>query len=318
MINFLWFFLALLLVVKSTDFTIRYAARLALSLRLSKYTVGFTIIAAISALPETLVAASSSLQGIPSFGLGALFGSNVADLTFVFALVVLIAGRNLKIKSQILNNRLYYAGILALPILLGLNGYYSRLEGIILIATGLFFYFFVLHKNRRYKKTDLAKTKLSVTVKNLSFLIIGLLALLLGAYFTVKFAVASANFLHISPVLVALIVGLGTCLPELFFSIKSAKKNHENLALGDIFGTVITDATIVIGILALINPFAFDQKIIFITGLFMLFAVILLLYFMKTGKVLTKQESLILLLFYLFFVLTEFAVNNGKIDCLNW
>lgn len=317
MINFLWLILALLLVIKSADYSIRYAARLALSWHLSKYTVGFTIIAAISVLPETFVSISSSLQGVPSFGLGTLFGSNVADLTFVFALVVLIAGRHLRVESQILKNRLYYAGVLGVPVLFGLNGYYSRLEGLILIATGLIFYFFVLTKARRHNKNiNSANIKFWLMIKNLCLLILNLVALLIGAYLTVKFAVASAGMLHVNPILVALVVGLGTCLPELSFSVKAARKNHENLALGDILGTVITDATIVVGILALINPFAFDQRIIFITGLFMLFAIILLLYFMKTGKVLTKPEALLLLLFYLLFVLTQFAVgaNAGGLD----
>lgn len=308
--NFFWLALALLLVIKSADFAIRYAARLALGMRLSKYTVGFTIVAAISVLPETFVSISSSLQGIPAFGLGTLFGSNVADLTLVFAMVVIIAGRDLKIESQILKNRLYYAGVLAIPILFGLNGYYSRLEGFSLIAAGLLFYFFVLKRKQHNPVSSFTKVKFSVMAKNLLLLTLSLIILLFGAYLTVKFAVAAANFLSVSPILVALVVGLGTCLPELSFSIKAARKNHENLALGDIFGTVITDATIVAGILILINPFAFDQKIIFVAGLFMLFAVILLLSFMKTGKVLTKQESLILLLFYLLFVLTEFTVGD--------
>ena len=310
MINFLWLILALLLVVKSADYSIRYSARLALGLRLSKYTVGFTIIAAISALPETLVAISSALQGIPSFGLGTLFGSNVADLSFVFAMVILLTGRELKIESQVLKNRFYYTGVLAAPILFGLNGYYSRWEGAGLIAIGLLFYAFILKRSQRDKNSNFSKVQFWVTLKNLLLLILWLAILLLGAYQTVKFSVAAAKLLGVSPIFIALIVGLGTCLPELSFSIKAAKRNHENLALGDILGTVITDATIVVGVISLIHPFAFDQRIIFITGLFMLGAIILLSYFMKTGKGLTKPESLLLLLFYLLFVLTEFAVGG--------
>lgn len=310
MINFFWLILSLLLVIKSADYAIRYSARLALSLRLSKYTVGFTVIAAISVLPETLIAISSALQNIPSFGLGTLFGSNVADLSFVFAMVVLIAGRELRIESEFLKNRLYYTGVLAAPILFGLNGYYSRWEGAGLIAIGLLFYAFILKKCQRDKGSSFSKVQFWTTLKNSCLLFLSLAVLLLGAYLTVKFAVVSAKTLGISPILIALIVGLGTCLPELSFSIKAAKRNHENLALGDILGTVVTDATIVIGILALIKPFAFDQKIIFVTGLFMLSAIILLSYFMKTGKILTKQESLLLLLFYLLFVLAEFAVGG--------
>jgi len=310
MLNFLWLVLALWLVIKSADYSIRYSARLALGLRLSKYTVGFTIIAAISVLPEALISISSALQSVPSFGLGTLLGSNVADLTFVFAMVVLITGRSLKVESHILKNRLYYVSMLAAPIILGLNGYYSRWEGACLIVIGLLFYIFVFKKNRRGKNSDSSEVRPWATIKNSFLLILSLAVLLFGAYLTVKFSVASAKLIGVSPIFVALVVGLGTCLPELSFSVKAARKNHGSLALGDILGTVITDATIIIGTLSLIHPFAFNQRIIFITGLFMLFAIILLTYFMKTGKVLTKPESLLLLLFYLMFVLTEFAVGG--------
>jgi cation:H+ antiporter len=107
-----------------------------------------------------------------------------------------------------------------------------------------------------------------------------------------------------------LFVGLGTTLPELFFSIRAVKNNHESLAMGDILGTVITDATIVVGILALINPFFFSQRIVYVTGMFMVVAAVMLLYLMRTGKVLTKKEGLFLLFYYLIFVLIEFTINN--------
>lgn len=295
--------------MKCADYSIRYSGRLAKGLRLSKYAVGFTIVAAISILPETFISISSALQGIPSFGLGALYGSNVADLTIVFALVVFLANRGLKVESQFLKNRLYYSAILAVPLLLGINGHYSRLEGVILIITGLAFYFFILKKCRRGPKKQTAARNANLAENSIS-LFLSLIFLLASAYLTVHFAVAAAGALAVSPILVALIVGLGTCLPELSFSVKAAWDRHESLALGDILGTVISDATIVVGILALVNPFAFDQKIIFITGLFMLFGLLLLMYFMKTGRVLTKQESLLLLLFYLLFVLTQFTLGG--------
>lgn len=311
MLNFFWFLISLFLVMKSADYASRSANRLALGWRWSKYVVGFTVVAAISALPETLVALASSLQNIPSFGLGVLFGSNVADLSFVFAVVVLAAGRSLKVESEILKNRLYYIAVLAAPIVFGLNGYYSRWEGASLMALGLFFYLSVLKRSRRGPDNGRAKSQLSTSIKNLGLLIFWLAALLLGAYLTVKFAVALARALEISPLLIALLVGLGTCLPELLFSVRAARAKQENLALGDILGTVITDATIIVGLLILIKPFAFDQRIIFVTGLFMFLAIVLLLYFLKTGRVLTKKESLLLLLFYLLFVLTEFAVGGA-------
>ena len=303
---FLLLIASLIIVVKSADFAITYSTKLAQSLHLSKYVVGFIIIAVISILPETFISITSAIQGIPSFGLGTLFGSNVADLTLVFVLVIFVSGRNLKIESKIIKNRFLHIGTMMVPIILGFNGYYSRIEGIVLMCVGLSFYFIVLRKNAY--KVDVDREKFNAL--NLLFLLLSMGALLLGAHLTVQYGVGLAKSLHVSPTLIGLfIVALGTTLPELLFSIKAAEHHHDGLALGDILGTVIADATIVVGLLASINPFAFNPRIIYITGIFMVLSTILLFYFMKTGKVLTKKEAILLFIFYIVFVLAELFID---------
>jgi len=297
---------SLFLVIRSTDFAIRYSSKLAESFHLSKYVVGFIIVAVISILPEAFISITSALDGIPSFGLGVLFGSNVADLTLVFSLVVLVSGRNLKVESKIIKNRFLYICMIFLPIILGLDGHYSKIEGLTLIIVGLLFFFYVLKDSR----TEDDSKKGNFLAKDMILLIVSMAVLILGANMTVKYGVDLANNLHISPILIGMfVVGLGTTLPELFFSIKAAKKNHDGLALGDILGTVIADATILVGIAAVINPFYFEPRIIYVTGFFMLIAITLLLNFMKTGKKLTKKEAILLILFYLIFVTTELLIG---------
>ncbi|RJQ34371.1 hypothetical protein C4566_02145 [Candidatus Parcubacteria bacterium] len=88
------------------------------------------------------------------------------------------------------------------------------------------------------------------------------------------------------------------------------KKDDDSLAIGDILGTVLADATVLVGIIALMNPFFFPQRIIYVTGVFMLLAAFMLSYFMKTGKTVSKKESLILLIFWAIFVLTEYSINK--------
>lgn len=127
---------SLFLVIKGATLSTRYAGILAESFRLSKYTVGFIIIAVISILPETFIAVQSAISGVPEFGLGMLFGSNIADLTIIFAILVFVAGRSLKVEGNILKSHGAYPFILMLPLILGLNGHLSRLEGLALIIAG--------------------------------------------------------------------------------------------------------------------------------------------------------------------------------------
>lgn len=305
MVNFLLLIIALFILAKSADYALRYASRLARAWQISQYVIGFGLVAFISVLPETFIAINAARQGAPAFGLGTLFGSNVADLALIFAIVTFVSSRGVKIESKIIKNNLFYILTLAIPLLFGLDGYYSRIEGASLIILGIIFYLFILQKSRPAAPRRGQKFSWLALV----LLLASLAALLVAAHFAVQFGVAVAEDLGVSPVLVAMLfVGLGTTLPELLFSIEAVRRREDGLALGDILGTVITDATIVVGILAIISPFAFKARIVYVTGIFMLSAAILLLYLMKTGRKLTKKEGWALLGFYLIFVLTELAV----------
>lgn len=304
--NFLGFCLALLVVVKSVDYAIRYSTRVANHFGLSKHVVGFLIIAGISVLPETVISLMAAATNEPAFALGTLFGSNVADLSLIFGIIILLAPRQLKISSTILYNVRYYTLVLAIPLLLGIDGYYSRVDGLILLLVGFGFHIWVVLRGQ--VRGD--KTHTDYSTSDLFKLIFSLAVLILCSQFTVQFGVGFANDLGIKPVLIGLfLVALGTTLPELLFSLRAVRHNHTGLALGDMMGTVMTDATIVVGLVALLNPFHFPERIIFVTGSFMLVASVLLVYNMKTGRVLSKREGLGLLLFYIAFVLTEVYLN---------
>lgn len=306
--NIFIFTVALFMVIKGATMATRYAAQLAESFRLSKYTVGFIIIAIISILPETFISINSAIEGIPSFGLGMLFGSNVADLTLIFALLILFTGRGLKIESRILKNYNVYPFLLLLPLVLGLDGYFSRLEGLALIIAGGIFYYLALKNGI---DGEIPQDKTNNYRKNSLMLAFSMAILLIGSHFTVSSASSLAYYLGISPILVGMfIVGLGTTMPEFFFSLKSLRKNDDSLAVGDLLGTVLADATIVVGILALVNPFFFPQKIIYVTGIFMVVASFILFHFMRSGRKISKKEGYLLFIFWLVFVLVEFMVNK--------
>ncbi len=309
MLNDLFIFaVALFMVIRGATYATRYAALLAESFRLSTYTVGFIIIAVISILPETFISLNAAFQGIPDFGVGMLFGSNVADLTFVFALIVLLAGRSLKVEAMIIKNRAVYPFMLLLPLFLGWNGHFSRLEGLSLIVAGGVFYYLALRDGTDVSRPFLAPKH---RLRNATLLLVSMAVMLTGAHFTVSAASALATALGVTPVLIGmLIVGLGTTMPELFFALKAVKKRDDSLAVGDILGTVLADATIVVGLLALVAPFYFPQRIVYVTGIFMVLASFLLFRFMRTEHTLTRREGLLLLAFWLLFVVVEFWANS--------
>lgn len=310
--NIFIFAVSFFLIIKGATLSTRYAFQLAESYKLSKYVVGFIVIAVISIIPEIFISINSALEGVPALGLGVLFGGNIADMTLVFAIVIFFAGRSIKVDSKILKENIVYPFILLVPIILGLDGYYSRLEGLGLIITGLIFYYLAFKNNS--EKQIIPNSEIITNksrTKDFIFLLFSMALLLIGSHFVVTSTVNIANYLGINSVIIGmLIVGVGTTMPELFFCLSAIKKNHDSLAVGDILGTVLADATIVVGILALISPFYFSQKIIYSAGIFMVISSFILFYFMRSGRNLSKKESYILLSFWLLFIFTEIILNS--------
>jgi len=310
--NILIFIFSVFLIIKGATLATKYAFRLSDSFNISKYVVGFIIVAIISIIPETLISINSAIEGAPSLGLGTLFGSNVADLSLIFFIIILFAGRGIKVESKIIKNNKIYPLFLLLPLILGLNGFYSRIEGFTLIFVGLIFYYISYKREQKnnYNVLDIKVSKKDKTV-NIIFLILSMAMLLVGSNLVVNSTLFIANYLKISSIIIGmLVIGLGTTMPELFFSLQSVKKHNDSLAVGDILGTVLADATVVVGILAVIKPFYFPVKIIYTTGLFMVFASFTLLYLMKSGRTISKKESFFLFIFWILFVLVEITINS--------
>jgi len=309
--NLALFLLFLIILVKCAGYAIKYSSRLARALHLPEFLVSFFIIAIISVLPEATISIISAINGNPELGLGTLLGSNVADLTLVFGVVALFSSGGIKVKSKILNDKFFYLILLLFPLLLGFDGRLSRIDGSILVLVGALFFARIYSESKRFHK-KFNHPKEGTLLKNLFLLLLSLAIIIGSAFLTVKFAVNFANDARVPAILVGVaILALGTCLPELVFSIRAVRKNHDELALGDLLGTVVTDATIILGLVALISPFSYNPSAIYVTGGAMFLAGIFVIIFMKSDRDLRKSEGLLLIFFYILFILIEFFVNHA-------
>jgi len=303
------FLLSLFILIKCAEYSIKFSTRLSRILYIPEFIVSFFIVAFISILPEATISVIAAFNGEPGLGLGTLLGSNIADLTLVIGIVSLFSNKGIKVKSKILNNNLLYLILLLLPLLLGFDGKFSRIDGFILLVAGGIFFLRIYNGSKGYRKKIKKENKKYFFV-SLLLLIISLIFLLMSAYFTSKYAVNFAYDINLPAILIGLtIVALGTCLPELIFSIKAVRRNYDGLALGDILGTVITDATIVLGIVALISPFNYNPINIYITGTAMFLVGFLVTRFMKSEKILNKTEGILLILAYIVYIIVEFMMN---------
>ena len=88
-----------------------------------------------------------------------------------------------------------------------------------------------------------------------AILIAGLVLLLFAGDYLVRGAVALAEKLGISPLIIGLtIVAFGTSAPELFVSLEAAFDNAPGIAIGNVVGSNIANVLLVLGAPALIKP----------------------------------------------------------------
>ena len=91
-------------------------------------------------------------------------------------------------------------------------------------------------------------------------LVVGLALLLLAANYLVDSSVAIAQRAKISNFIIGLtIVGIGTSAPELFVSVKSALSNSGDIAMGNVIGSNISNIFLILGVTAIICPFAIER-----------------------------------------------------------
>jgi len=103
-----------------------------------------------------------------------------------------------------------------------------------------------------------------------------------------------------------LIIGLGNSLPEIYSSILAAKKGQTWMILGDLMGSVITPATLVLGVVALLRPIEMPDFSPFVVArFFLIISALFFFFFVRTDRKITVKEAVFLLLIYFIFVILE-------------
>jgi len=298
--------LGLILVAKSSELAVKSLVKIAHVFGLSEFTISFLVIGVASVLPELSLGITSALEGTPALGLGIIFGSNIADLTIILGIVAIYAG-GIKVESKSVSSNLPLLLLTALPVALIFDGELSRLDGAILLLA------FLLHAGRLAREHgSLQKSIQHIKQHRSDFFDQSVIAvasigvLFLAAYLVSNVAIRISQTLAFPVVVVGVLIALGTCLPELSFSIQSLRKNHPELGLGDIVGNVITDSTATLGVIALVQPIRGSESALIAGGL-MVAASVLAIIFMKTGARLSKREGVILIGAYLAFLIAELS-----------
>lgn len=312
-LNVIIFIVSCLLLSWLSSNLVKTLASIAKFLNWREFVTAFFIMAFATSLPNLFVDINAAFNGMPELAFGDVIGGNLIDLTIVMALAILFGKKDLPVESKMVQtSAIFTAVIVILPLLLAFDGNINRADGVILLLGFVVYSFWLFSKRDRFKKIYRERKKekprnLLLFLKDIVKIIIILILLLTASFMIIDSAKLFSIKLGIPLSLVGiLIIGLGNCFPEAYFSIISARKGEGWMVLGDIMGSVIICATLVLGIVALISPFEInDFSPFLIARAFAIIAAFVFLFAIKTDKKITKKEALILLLIYIAFLVAE-------------
>lgn len=277
--------------------------------------VAFLIMAAATSIPNLFIDVNAALQKIPQLAFGDIVGGNIVDLTLVIGLAVILSSISLPAESKMVQSSAIFTMIIALlPLLLILDGRLDGVDGLILILAFFAYVVWLFSNEKRFSKVYRVPKKEKTPGPRLIKIIHGTCStvfftglLLLASEGIILSAQYFSYYMGLSLSLVGiLIVGLGNCMPEIYFTAISARREQNWMILGNLMGSVIICSTLILGIVALICPFEItDFSPFLIARIFTIISAILFFVVLRTGHKITKKEGLLLIFIYFAFLLTE-------------
>ena len=134
-------------------------------------------------------------------------------------------------------------------------------------------------------------------------LVVGIVALTLGADWFVEGAVAISRGMGVSEQLIGVtVVAIGTSLPELVTSLIAAFRKQADISLGNLVGSNIFNLLGIIGLSAVVLPIQVDHVAFFWDVMAMLGVGLLLYLLMRFGDKIGRWQGAVLMLAYLGYV----------------
>lgn len=298
----------------SGEALVRGSVGLALRLRISTLVIGMTIVSFGTSAPELLVSLSSVLNGYDDVGVGAVVGSNISNLGLVLGITVLIfpivvARNTIRIDWPLMISASF------LLFFLGWDMVISFWEGLFFVTILLSFSVWIILKSRRegkelFSEGDLEEfTSDNPLYQDISFLVLGIAGLYLGAEWLIEGVINIARSYNISEKFISVtIVAFGTSLPELVTSAMAAYRRQTDISIGNLIGSNVFNILAILGITSLFKPIKLSSDIMSFDIFFMLGISLLVFPLMYFGKKINRLKGIVLILFYAIYI--YFSIVN--------
>ncbi len=244
------------LLVLGAEIVIRGSISFGKKINISLFAIGVVIVAGGTSLPELASSINAVLNNYSDLALGAVVGSNIANLVLVMAATTIIFPIVNINKNQI--NQAWINIFLGIFLIFMTFFYFNYIFGIVAILT-LIYLMYIQMKKGEIDNTEIDKNDYS-TIISLILIVLGIIFLVFGSDLLVSSAIEIAKKYNVSEAVIGLsLIAFGTSLPELVVGILSAIKKKVDFALGNILGSNIYNVLGVLGISSLFGNFTLPE-----------------------------------------------------------
>lgn len=295
----------LALLILGAELIIRGSVSFGRKLRVSLFAIGVVIVAGGTSLPELASSINAVVSNHPDLAVGAVIGSNIANLILVMAATSFLIPIS-KINQNQINQAWINIGLAVILITMSfLIIPFNFIYGILAIGL-LFLIMYMQVKQGSLDVSDVEEKGDYSLILSIIFIVLGIILLIYGSDLFVDSAINIATQLNIPEAIIGIsLVAFGTSLPELVVGILSAIRRKVDFALGNVLGSNIYNVLGVLGVSSFFGNFNVPTVIGSADLLFMLFVTVMILGFMFFLKRIGRtygSVGLILYVGYIFYI----------------
>jgi len=183
------------------------------------------------------------------------------------------------------------------------KGYISQINALFLVASWVIFMLLTRSLTAR-KVKEKEQVAASTDERHLRHFVVaglGFVGVAVGAFIVIQSVITLSTALNVSEYLISFFgFAIGTSLPELVVDTMAVRKKQYELAIGDIIGSCIVDASLSIGIGPLFFPITVDGKLAMITGLYAIFVSIVIISLLALREKVDRKIGVLFIALYLF------------------
>lgn len=325
------FIAGLIALIAGAELFLKAVDHFGLKWGVSPLIMGLTVVAFATGAPELAISIKAASSGSADLVLGNIIGSNIANILLILGITsvlspLAISGRIVRVDVPIV------IAASALVFGLALDGKLTSTDGVILLLGLVAYSAFTYYQIQKSKNDGVEEEIFEYAespdelaqgaffyIKNIGFLIIGLVLIVQGSDWMVDSAVTIAEALGLSELVIGLtIVSIGTSLPEIATSMSAARKGKADIAVANVMGSNLYNMLLTLGLTLIIAPNVLDVsvKAINMDLPFMLAVSIACIPIFIAGFNMTRTDGSIFLFYYAAYLtyLVMDAVGSGYVE----